>query len=325
MTPRHAKAQCEPACGLVDRTRTSTPRPTGNVPPLTTSCGPRNGARSDARTTRPGAVVSAASAALLGADRGAGGVEHATRRSAAAARSRAPPAVGREEHAACARRSDAQRIPRRRRRRGRSRRGTACRRSGRTTHLDRSRAPRSGGQGPRMAKSIESWLHARPDDVVPAAMPGVARDVDRLELLRRDLLAGGVAALVESSTNDEAAAAGGARDQVDDRLVGAISGEPASRRRAFFALCTFFMPLRTLSIPRDPFPIEIRSTRRFEDPDTRAARTTDSAPPRRQRPSSRPPGVTPGSPRDHEGPAGSFPCAGVRGVLLGPAGHRLRR
>ena len=50
-------------------------------------------------------------------------------------------------------------------------------------------------------------------------MPVVGLDVDRLELLRRDLLAGGVAALVEASADNETTAIRRVRDQVDDRLV----------------------------------------------------------------------------------------------------------
>src|SRR5215468_827067 len=52
-------------------------------------------------------------------------------------------------------------------------------------------------------------------------MPAVGFDVDRLDLLRRDSLAGGVASLVESSTNHESAVVRGVCDQVDDGLVGA--------------------------------------------------------------------------------------------------------
>src|SRR5512138_1063249 len=55
-------------------------------------------------------------------------------------------------------------------------------------------------------------------------------DVDRGELLRRDLLAEGVSPLVETRTHDEAAAVRRVRDQVDDRLVGAErSAAPVDR------------------------------------------------------------------------------------------------
>src|SRR6267143_3155055 len=62
-------------------------------------------------------------------------------------------------------------------------------------------------------------LLARLDHVVPFAVEVVSLDVQRAELLRRDLLAGRIPTAIEPSADDETASVGRVADQVDDGLV----------------------------------------------------------------------------------------------------------
>ena len=56
--------------------------------------------------------------------------------------------------------------------------------------------------------------------VVPVAVEVVALDLQLAQFLRRDLLAGRIAATIESGAHDEATAVGRVADEVDDGLVG---------------------------------------------------------------------------------------------------------